>query len=465
MKIEIQNLGPIHHFEFDLEKDLHLLYGENNVGKSYAVNLVYCILEAFLQEERWLTFSHLPENAAYKKDLFKSLKEIPEYSKINSKIVNKMNSQERVDITHEYMLAIHFFTNQTLVKRINTSIYETYSSNLKNCLNEENASIKIKRNFYELRLAYEKDRGFIVDNIYHADFFKGATGHMKVDGFSFFDSRQGKSGIKEEDLCLEMAMHTYYHLPQVLDYSDIFILPSSRSGLNVLFNNLAFFYFQKSTNLIQKPNYSKPVTDYFLNLSSITSHNIEGGFEEIARKLEKILGGKILIDSTSNKIVYVSSSQLITIPIESSASMISELAPLILHLENLINRNKDGRVLYIKPLIIIEEPEAHLHPKVQIQLMEIFAELTKHNVKVILTSHSNYMFNKLSNMLLAKEIEPEKVAVYHMVMTDQGSIVKPDMEATAEGIEDHNFADVAQKLYQERLESYEVLNEEGDAYQ
>ncbi len=139
--------------------------------------------------------------------------------------------------------------------------------------------------------------------------------------------------------------------------------------------------------------------------------------------------------------------------------MISELAPLVLYLRYVVPKSNGNVVL------ILEEPEAHLHPKVQIQLMEIFAELTKHNVKVILTSHSNYMFNKLSNMLLAKEIAPEKVAVYHMEMTDKGSIVNPDMQATTEGIEDHNFADVAQKLYQERLETYQVLNEEGDAYQ
>ncbi|MBK8568409.1 MAG: AAA family ATPase [Saprospiraceae bacterium] len=116
-----------------------------------------------------------------------------------------------------------------------------------------------------------------------------------------------------------------------------------------------------------------------------------------------------------------------------------------------------------KNILIIEEPEAHLHPKVQVHLMEIFAELTKHNVKVILTSHSNYMFNKLSNMLLKKEIAPEKVGVYHMIMTEKGSVVAPDMQATTQGIEDHNFADVAKELYQERLETYDLLNEDPDA--
>jgi predicted ATPase len=113
-------------------------------------------------------------------------------------------------------------------------------------------------------------------------------------------------------------------------------------------------------------------------------------------------------------------------------------------------------------ILFIEEPEAHLHPKIQVQLMEIFAELTKVGVKVVMTTHSNYMFNKLSNMLLKKEIEVDKVGSYHLVMTDKGSVVNPDMQATEEGMEDHNFVDTAEELYNERLLAYETLNENAN---
>ncbi|MEL6941590.1 MAG: ATP-binding protein, partial [Bacteroidota bacterium] len=46
MKLTLNNIGPIHQFEFDLDKDIHLIYGKNNVGKSYAVNFLYCFLKA-----------------------------------------------------------------------------------------------------------------------------------------------------------------------------------------------------------------------------------------------------------------------------------------------------------------------------------------------------------------------------------------------------------------------------------
>ena len=48
MKISIHCLGPIHSYEFDLDKDFHLIVGRNSVGKSYAITVVYLILKAFV---------------------------------------------------------------------------------------------------------------------------------------------------------------------------------------------------------------------------------------------------------------------------------------------------------------------------------------------------------------------------------------------------------------------------------
>jgi predicted ATPase len=47
MRIKIKNLGPIYEFNFDLNKDLHLVYGKNNIGKSHGIAAVYLILKTF----------------------------------------------------------------------------------------------------------------------------------------------------------------------------------------------------------------------------------------------------------------------------------------------------------------------------------------------------------------------------------------------------------------------------------
>lgn len=48
MKIEIERFGPIQKFEYDLNKDLIVTYGNNNIGKSYSMQIVYLLLKTFI---------------------------------------------------------------------------------------------------------------------------------------------------------------------------------------------------------------------------------------------------------------------------------------------------------------------------------------------------------------------------------------------------------------------------------
>ena len=45
MKITIQNWGPVGKFQYDFSKSLIVTYGENNIGKSYAMQVVYLFLK------------------------------------------------------------------------------------------------------------------------------------------------------------------------------------------------------------------------------------------------------------------------------------------------------------------------------------------------------------------------------------------------------------------------------------
>jgi predicted ATPase len=92
--------------------------------------------------------------------------------------------------------------------------------------------------------------------------------------------------------------------------------------------------------------------------------------------------------------------------------------------------------------------------------MEILAELTKYNMRVMLTSHSDFMFSKLGNLVLGDVIDEKDIAVYHLVMTDEGSIDAKDMHITKQEIRETNFADVSEDLYDERLELIEQIRNE-----
>ncbi|MBW1650102.1 MAG: AAA family ATPase [Deltaproteobacteria bacterium] len=70
MKITINNLGPINRFEFDLNKDLNLIFGKNNIGKSYAMTAIYLIVKNIINKNyipiQYTLYSFLKKSSAYK---------------------------------------------------------------------------------------------------------------------------------------------------------------------------------------------------------------------------------------------------------------------------------------------------------------------------------------------------------------------------------------------------------------
>jgi predicted ATPase len=143
--------------------------------------------------------------------------------------------------------------------------------------------------------------------------------------------------------------------------------------------------------------------------------------------------------------------------------MVSEIAPLVFKIyyrgfqkiEELVKRKVNmskeminKRLNRLKILLIIEEPEAYLHPEIQEKLMGQLIELTKYNVQLIITSHSNYIFNKLSNLILEEKISYKDIEIYHLVVwAEERSIDKKDMIVSKEGITDQNFYITSERQY------------------
>lgn len=49
MQIRIKNFGPIKSFDLDLNKKLTIIFGKNNIGKSYSTSVTYLILKNLLK--------------------------------------------------------------------------------------------------------------------------------------------------------------------------------------------------------------------------------------------------------------------------------------------------------------------------------------------------------------------------------------------------------------------------------
>lgn len=444
MKITLENFGPIHHFEFDLDKDIHLLYGKNSVGKSYAVYVVYLVVKAMEEME---------ENAP---DF--DTNQVKEMNKILS---IKQNSENKV-------LDLTIFTEELFSKTIELKLLPNLNNyflnsfyniaGLKNELNNQNFYINIEnQNFYIVLKC--------TDNLLsvHSAVLKikiiAKLEKSILEKFDTFKLQFPKFPL----LSIEnLYRYCTFLVKENLDSIDnIFFLPASRSGLYTGVKALSPLIAEltRHRQFIKKaitlPSLTEPISDYYIALSSFEKKEKNStNIIKLAKKIEeKILRGTIIYDFENGTLgfapTYSKHKEIMDLSFVSS--MIAEIAPIVAFIKNIVTTNT---------LLIIEEPEAHLHPEAQVALMELFTELPKYGVKVIMTSHSNYMFNKLSNMVLEQTVDKEKVACYNMIMTEKGSIDAGTMQPTDDGMEDDNFVETAEKLYAERLRIYQTLNEQ-----
>ena len=87
------------------------------------------------------------------------------------------------------------------------------------------------------------------------------------------------------------------------------------------------------------------------------------------------------------------------IPLMNSSSMVSELAPVVLYLRHVVQQ---GDVL------IIEEPESHLHPAMQVEFTRQLAAAVAAGVRVMLTTHSEWVLEELANLVRLSDLSDSR---------------------------------------------------------
>ena len=76
--------------------------------------------------------------------------------------------------------------------------------------------------------------------------------------------------------------------------------------------------------------------------------------------------------------------------------------------------------------ILLEQPEIHLHPSVQMELADVFIDVAKNrNVQIILESHSEHLLNRLQRRLADESVTKDDVALYFCDAGTVGSRLNP----------------------------------------
>ncbi len=203
----------------------------------------------------------------------------------------------------------------------------------------------------------------------------------------------GQPGSKErnstaEELSSQMARRSLLALHKYLFRNlptERYYLPASRSGIMQSHRVLTSVYMSTASLVglrrMEVPTLSGIVGDFIgqlLTLETKRRRNVKSALPRLAGQLESdILHGRIMMKASADEYPEISyQAGLLEAPLVRLSSMIGELAPVVLYLRYLLAPGDH---------LIIEEPEAHLHPESQRLFGRILTEVSMGGIAVTVT--------------------------------------------------------------------------------
>ena len=464
VEIAVKNFGPIAEADIDL-RPLTVFVGPSNTGKTYFATLVYALhgisggftpflLVSVLYELRSRYF--LSVSAAKKKSIRELLKTTTELLK---KLITNRSPIKFSDVPQ--VLIDYLQPNLTNPKVV--------SSEFNRCFDLKSVSDLIRFTsgpHYEMQVSLKvssEDQGWWDLNMITTKSDVVVDGAINVDLV-----------LASEDESLRNSTYSNEFTDDTPDSRKRYYLPASRSGIIQSHRVMASSLMERAvrSNDSDIPTLSSVVVDFMKQLPLYEENKDSDStiLAAIAEALENnILLGKIIAKpllSGYPEFYYQPHGTKEEIHLNQTSSMVSELAPLVLFLRGLV---RPGDTL------IIEEPEAHLHPGAQADIAVILARLVRAGVKVIITTHSDWLLQEIGNLIRAGELEnagkevgelptslqKEDVGVWHFQKNGE---VEEIPYNRIDGVEPMEYLDVAEDLYNRSARLQNRLEEtKGDS--
>ena len=465
INIAVENFGPIEKAEIDL-RPLTIFVGESNTGKTYLAALIYALYQAFEG------FSRIPLShsiiSLLKQSRFSSQNELDEETLETLKKLNTFGHIFKYSDFPPWLCThIHHYLNNP----------EPFENQLKRYFDLNSVSDLIRftgRKGNELRVSLKVSE----ENQSLWDFeMKGFGSDITVDGNINADMALH---IKDETASKKILdleyLETLLHV-NINKGLDFYYLPADRGGYmktrGIIGSSLIDLathggsgHFTKNSTL------SGIIADFLKQIINYKEVRIPSRkIAEIVNLLEKdVMQGEIKVQRPAGvgypQFLYHPQGTEQGLRMSQSSSMVSDLAPLVLFLRGIVES---------EDTLIIEEPEAHLHPRAQTQIAITLARLVRAGVRVIITTHSDWLLQQIGNLIREGELkkhDTETSELPHWLLKEEVGAWwfhtdKPVEEIPfdrIEGIEPRDYEDVADNLYNSFVDfERQFLNEKAES--
>lgn len=368
--LHVENFAKIKSADIEISP-LMCFVGDNNSGKSYLMSLLWGILTL----GKDVFPKNVSESRTYK---------LCENWLSNSLGKNTLITEEAAQLYINWFNELLSNNKRSLLKRLFNFDVEAESIEIRNY--RRNKEISIKWEEYGTR--YSVTKSYIKFPV-QEDYTREDLSKMNAY------------------VCWNLLMHgiaspLYTPIVKGRRTGEPVYLPASRTGFMLTYPQLLEKSIQTSFSVSADEGKSMLTLPYvdFLQLIVRFETNKNPKHADIISFIEtKMTNGSINVKKEFVPVIkYKPTNSNKELPLFVASSVVSEVSPILLTLKSNINFN----------VIIIEEPEAHLHPELQQKMAQIIIRLMNSGVPVWITTHSETILQHINNMIKLKKNKRSK---------------------------------------------------------
>lgn len=394
-RIAVENFGPIKKGAVDL-KPLTILIGPSNSGKSYMSTLIYSVLSS----EILRGFFRFHAKSGLRTSIRKELRTLIRNNSDNTFAIPLDTTKKMYSLIIREIFGNHL--KQNLERNFRTSL-ENLTRN-----NATPANIKIStfadlvvsmNDDVKLRRTTTPDTKYVFNISDSIDSFT-VTSNESVITITINEKYKQKFLSQHAADLMISLMHAELlkkNTPKLIP----FYFPASRSGILETYPETAAsvmedLSYSVFTN-VDEPIIGGIIADFIAPL--ILLERKKAPFFKLAEEMElRVLHGSVdarISKSSPPQIIYTSDKNVI--PLDNASSAVSELAPLSIYLKYVVQGKSS--------LLIIEEPESHLHPHAQAILAKYIVKMVRAGLNILVTTHSAFLLAEFGKYVLAGKLD------------------------------------------------------------
>jgi len=410
MQLTIENIGIIKKANIILD-GLTVIAGHNDTGKSTIGKTLFSIIKSI---------------SRYKEDLEedkeKNIKQLVD--RIYFILRRRINFNEKIkvkemfypvsfmeDISKNSIEAVHIRMNFIDNENVGEIIHDTLQDLKRLVEQDDNKAETIKR-------AFKK--------ILYSEFSDEVTNkHSKENEASYINIKEFENEILNIDMSNTNEID--FQLNDELYFNDSTLIetPMILNFNESIENSKSYFEIRDKKdrlNFLGMPNIAFHIKDIDSKLKESTYNDERLSKDnELSQKISDIVNGEMKFISKEKEFIYIQKDGTRYKSINTASGIKSFGILQMLFNSGFIDE---------RSIIIIDEPEVHLHPQWQLKYAELIVLLVKNNINILVTTHSPYMIEALELFSQKEEISSN----FYIAEKDENNTTITDVNHNLEEI-------------------------------